>query len=72
MRLARVPQRKKYEDVRGFREAMMTDANRERFVCCFIAKLLTYANGEARDNPAEIERILAQSSAHEYRIVDTL
>ena len=35
-----------YKDISGFRRLMQTKANRDRFVRCFITKLLTYANGE--------------------------
>ena len=53
---------------------MMTDTNRDRFVRCFISKLLTYANGAeptATDFSA-IDQILAKSAENEYRIVDTI
>ncbi|MEO1525667.1 MAG: DUF1588 domain-containing protein [Planctomycetota bacterium] len=63
-----------YKDIRGFREWMGTEMNQERFVRCFISKLLTYANGaEPRPSDfAEIDRIVSVSAEHDYRIVDTL
>ena len=63
-----------YDDITGFRAWMDQDINRERFVRCFISKLLTYANG-AEPKPTdftEIDRILAVSAQHDYRIVDTI
>ena len=62
----------KYTDITGFRKLMATDANRERFVRCFITKLLTYANGTEPDKYTEIEKILSKSAEQEYRIVDTI
>ena len=63
-----------YEDIVGFRQQILTDANRDRFVRCFIAKLLTYANGfEPSDADFhELDNILAKSAENEYRIVDTI
>ncbi|MFD2255219.1 DUF1588 domain-containing protein [Luteolibacter algae] len=63
-----------YDDIRGFREQIMTDANRDRFVRCFISKFLLYANGEEPLNTdfVEINNILEVSAAHDYRIVDTI
>ena len=64
----------KYTDIVEYRKLMMTDANRDRFVRCFVTKLLTYANGAAPEKSdfAEIDRILARSAASGYRIVDTI
>ncbi len=61
-----------YKDITGFRQLMQTNANRNRFVRCFITKLLTYANGEEPDDYSEVEKILAVSAEHDYRIVDTV
>ncbi len=62
-----------YSDIKEFKQLMMSDANRDRFVRCFISKLLTYANGEEPiANFAEIDQILAKSAENEYRIVDTI
>lgn len=61
-----------YQNIIGFRELMLTQANRERFVRCFIVKLLTYANGSEPNNFSEIENIVAKSAEHDYRIVDTI
>ena len=61
-----------YRDITEFRQQMRSDANRDRFVRCFISKLLTYANGEAPDDYAEIERILSKSAENGYRIIDTI
>ena len=46
--------------------------NRDRFVRCFITKLLTYANGEEPKDFSAIERIVAKSAEHDYRIVETI
>ncbi|MEM9160817.1 MAG: DUF1585 domain-containing protein, partial [Verrucomicrobiota bacterium] len=61
-----------YEDIIDYRKNLLRDGNRDRFVRCFISKLLTYANGEEPRNYAEIERILKTSSENEYRIIDTI
>ena len=63
-----------YSSIEEFKQLMMTDTNRDRFVRCFISKLLTYANGAeptATDFSA-IDQILAKSAENEYRIVDTI
>ena len=51
---------------------MQTNANRDRFVRCLITKLLTYANGEEPDEYSEIEKLVAKSADHDYRIVATI
>lgn len=61
-----------YRDITEFRQLMRSDANRDRFVRCFITKLLTYANGEEPHDYTEIESILARSAENDYRIVDTI
>lgn len=63
-----------YEDISGFRKQILSDFNRDRFVRCFISKLLTYANGvePAESDYIAIEDILAKSAEHEYRIVETI
>ncbi len=62
----------KYRDIVEFRRLMQSDANRDRFVRCFVTKLLTYANGEEPHDYTEIETILARSAENDYRIVDTI
>ncbi|GAB5405828.1 MAG: DUF1592 domain-containing protein [Aureliella sp.] len=61
-----------YQDIHQFRTLMQTDANQQRFVRCFITKLLTCANGVEPDNYTEIEAILKESAAHDYRILETI
>jgi len=61
-----------YRDITEFRKLILTEANRDRFIRCFITKLLTYANGVEPDNFAEVEKIVQTSAAHEYRIVETI
>lgn len=63
-----------YRDILGYRKQFMSPANRDRFVRCFISKLLTYANGKEPEPSdfTEIDRILAVSAKHGYRIVETL
>ena len=39
---------------------------------CFIGKLLTYANGVEPENYWELEKIMARSAQHGYRIIDTI
>ena len=62
----------KYRDITEFRELMKSDISRDRFVRCFITKLLTYANGTDPKDYTGIENILATSAANEYRIIDTI
>lgn len=63
-----------YRDIVGYRKQLLTEANRDRFVRCFIMKLLTYANGvePSKTDFVEVEKILAKSAENEYRIVDTI
>ena len=63
-----------YHDIIEYRRYLQTDANRDRFVRCFITKLLTYANGSEPEQSdfAEIDAILSRSAEHGYRIVDTI
>lgn len=63
-----------YQDIIGYRKQLLTDANRDRFVRCFITKLLTYANGvEPSDiDFVQVEKILSKSKDNDYRIVDTI
>lgn len=63
-----------YHDVTGYRAALITPINRDRFVRCFITKTLTYANGvaPAKAHHAEIQKILTRSATQNHRILDTL
>lgn len=63
-----------YRDIIEYRKLMMTGANRDRFVRCFITKLLTYANGTEPEKSdfAEIDKLLAKSAEQDFRIVDTI
>lgn len=61
-----------YNDIIRYRKLMTSEANRDRFVRCFISKLLTYANGEEPENYWELEKILEESAKHDYRIIDTI
>lgn len=61
-----------YQDIVDFRKIMNSDVNRDRFVKCFISKLLVYATGEAPTNYWEVEKILRRSAAHDYRIIETI
>lgn len=64
----------RYQNIKDFRELLAGQANQERFVRCFINKLLTYANGAEPDAAdfGAIEDIRRQSEASDYRIVDTI
>ncbi|MEL6895884.1 MAG: DUF1588 domain-containing protein, partial [Planctomycetota bacterium] len=62
----------KYNNIREFRELMKSDANKKRFVRCFVTKLLTYANGIQPENFSEIEAIVKVSEQNDYRIVETI
>lgn len=61
-----------YRDIVEYRQYLLSDANRDRFVRCFISKLLTYANGEEPEDYWELEKILSQSAENEFRIIDTI
>ena len=61
-----------YADIVEYRQHLLSDANRDRFVRCFIEKLLMYANGAEPGDPAAVGRILARSAENDYRIVDTI
>lgn len=69
---SRFPSGAAYHDIVEYRRHLLSDANRERFVRCFITKLLTYANGHEVEDSPEIDGILALSAENEYRIVDTI
>lgn len=71
---AEFPNGARYKDIAEYRKHLLTDVNRDRFVRCFIRKLLTCANGAEPEKAdfAEIEAILARSAEHEYRIIDTI
>ena len=63
-----------YHDIISFRKYLFTDTNRDRFVRCFITKLLTYANGVApgEGDYVAIDKILAKSAANGHRVIDTI
>jgi len=61
-----------YENIVEFRQLMQTQVNRDRFVRCFVTKLLLYANGEEPDDYTEVEKIVAKSAENDYRIVETI
>lgn len=63
-----------YKDIVEFRKHLLTDANRDRFVRCFITKLLTYANGVEPEGAdlIEVDRILKVSKSHDFRTVETI
>lgn len=61
-----------YKDIIEFRQIMQTKANQDRFVRCFITKLLTSANGEEPHDYSEIAKILERSAESDYGIVDTI
>ena len=63
---------KAYRDIIEYRKQMTRKVNRDRFVRCFISKLLTYANGVEPESYWELEKILARSAENDYRIVDTI
>jgi len=61
-----------YHNIGEYRQELQNHANRDRFVRCFIAKLLTYANGVEPDDYWELEKILAKSAENDYRIIETI
>lgn len=69
---ARFPGGAAYDGIVEYRRLLSADEYRDRFVRCFIEKLLTYANGRKFENSPEIESILAKSAENDYRILDTI
>lgn len=69
---SRFPDGVGYGDIVEYRQQLLSEANRVRFVRCFIEKLLTYANGVEPADRAEVGRIVATSAENDYRIVDTI
>lgn len=69
---SRFPDGDAYADIVAYRQHLLSEANRDRFVRCFIEKLLTYANGVEPADTAAVGRILATSAENDYRIVDTI
>ena len=63
-----------YQNIIDFRKVILSDINRDRFVRCFITKLLTYANGQEPEptHYREINAILAKSAQHNYQIRETI
>ena len=63
-----------YTDITEFRKNLLTKTNRNRFIRCFVTKLLSYANGAEPSEAdfGEIDEILTKSAANDYRIVDTI
>ncbi|PAY21261.1 hypothetical protein CKO51_01395 [Rhodopirellula sp. SM50] len=61
-----------YSDIVGFRKMMKTRTNQERFVRCFVSKLLLYANGIEAEDYSAVDAIVKESSRHEYRIIETI
>ena len=69
---ATLPGGVEYRDIIGFRRHLLSGENLDRFVRCFITKLLVYANGTEAQDEVEIQRILSRSAQSEFRIVDTI
>ncbi len=63
-----------YTNISEFRELVLSDANRDRFVRSFVSKLLTYANGTepGASDYGEIDKILHVSAEHDYRMIETI
>ncbi|MEO6246796.1 MAG: DUF1592 domain-containing protein [Opitutaceae bacterium] len=61
-----------YRDIVEFRALINTSANQEKFVRCFIIKLLTYANGDEPKDLLALDKIVASAAQNNYRIVDTI
>ena len=69
---ATLPGGVEYRDIIEFRRHLLSGENLDRFVRCFITKLLVYANGTEPQDEVEIQRILSRSAQSEFRIVDTI
>ena len=69
---SRFPDGAPYGGIVEYRRRLLDDEYRDRFVRCFIRKLLTYANGREVEDSPEIESILARSAENDYRILDTI
>ncbi|MDA0285288.1 MAG: DUF1585 domain-containing protein, partial [Planctomycetota bacterium] len=63
-----------YRDIVEYRSHLLTHANRDLFIRCFITNLLTCANGAESDASdfVEVDRRLERSAEHDYRIVDII
>ena len=61
-----------YKDITEFRQLMKNEVSQKRIVKCFVTKLLTFANGVEPDNYSAIEAIVAKSSEHDYRLIETI
>ncbi|MDE0102317.1 MAG: DUF1592 domain-containing protein [Bryobacterales bacterium] len=69
---AKFPNGPEYGDIADYREHLLSPENRERFVRCFIKKLLTYANGAEPSSSTSLDRIFERSARSGHRIVDTI
>ena len=69
---ATFPSGAKYRNISDYREHLLSLENRERFVRCFIEKLLMYANGAEAGASATLDRIFERSAKSGHRIVDTI
>ncbi len=61
-----------YADIVEYRQLLQADKNRDRFVRCFVAMLLTYANGVEPDAGPALDEIVGRSASQGYRIIDTI
>ena len=63
-----------YDGIIDYRMHLLSPVNRDRFVRCFITKLLIYANGREPDITefAAIDAIVAKSARRDYRAIDTI
>ena len=63
-----------YTNISESRKLVLSDANRDRFVRCFVSKLLTYANGiePGVSDYGEIDKILQVSAEQDYRMIETI
>ena len=69
---ATFPSGAEYRNISDYREHLLSPENRERFVRCFIEKLLMYANGAEPGASPALDRIFERSARSGHRIVDTI
>ena len=69
---SRFPGGPEYRDIAEYRRHLLSEENRERFIRCFIEKLLTYANGVEPTESAALDEIVARSQENGFRIVETI
>lgn len=69
---SRFPGGPEYRDITEYRRHLLSEENRERFIRCFVEKLLTYANGVEPTESVALDEIVAKSRENGSKIVETI